>query len=266
VTAAAVVGVDAGTTPVAVSGSEARPSSSPDQIVVDDLRELLGVAPYDPDDMALTDRVGVASGLAYTPAGGEVLDIEVSVVSGRGRLQLTGTLGDVMKESAAAALSYARSRARALGIEPDFHRTRDVHVHIPSGAQPKDGPSAGIAIASAIASALSGVPVRGDVAMTGEVTLRGRVLPIGGLKEKAVAALRSGIREIVIPEGNARELEELPPEIRNEVRFVPVATMDAVLDAVLRRTSVRESAAPSAAHPVIASAATSPATHQPTAH
>ena len=149
-----------------------------------DLGELLGIAKFDPEALSLEAKVGVASGLAYTSMGGEVLEIEVSAIGGRGKLQLTGTLGDVMKESASAALSYARARAVALGIDRDFYKNRDLHVHIPAGGTPKDGPSAGIAIATAIVSALTGVPVRGDVAMTGEVTLRGRVLPIGGLKEK----------------------------------------------------------------------------------
>jgi ATP-dependent Lon protease len=134
-----------------------------------------------------------------------------------------------MKESATAAISYARARAKPLGLEPDFHRTRDLHIHIPSGATPKDGPSAGIAIASAVVSALTGIPLRGGVAMTGEITLRGRVLPIGGLKEKSVAALRTGIREVVIPRGNARELPELPEEVRSSVQFHVVSSMDEVL-------------------------------------
>jgi ATP-dependent Lon protease len=229
----------------AVSGEGAAGAAGddgPTAVRVEDLRTLLGAAPFDPDDTSLLDKVGVATGLAYTAVGGELLDVEVSAVPGRGRLQLTGTLGDVMKESASAALSYARSRARALGVDPEFHRTRDVHVHIPAGATPKDGPSAGIAIASAIASALTGTPVRGDIAMTGELTLRGRVLPIGGLKEKSVAALRGGIREIVIPQGNVRELDELPADVRENVRFVPVATMDDVLRAVLRRPAGTEAA------------------------
>jgi ATP-dependent Lon protease len=201
---------------------------------VDDLKELLGTAPFDPDDTSLDDKVGVASGLAYTSAGGEVLEIEVSVVKGRGKVQLTGTLGDVMKESASAALSYARARARPLGIESEFHRTKDIHIHMPAGATPKDGPSAGIAIATAVISALTGVPVRGDVAMTGEITLRGRVLPIGGLKEKSVAAHRNKVTDVIIPHGNARDVDELPEEVRATVHFHPVKTMDEVLAIALR--------------------------------
>ena len=204
-----------------------------DAVHTSDLKDLLGTAPYDPSDITLEDRVGVANGLAYTSAGGEVLEIEVSTIPGRGRLQLTGTLGDVMKESASAALSYARSRADALKLERDFHKSRDLHVHIPAGATPKDGPSAGIAIAAAIVSALTGVPLRGDVAMTGEITLRGRVLPIGGLKEKAVAAFRGGVRHVVIPAQNARDLPEVPAEVREGLTFHAVRTMDEVLAVAL---------------------------------
>jgi ATP-dependent Lon protease len=199
------------------------------KVKASDLRDLLGIAPYDPSQLSLDPKVGVATGLAYTSVGGEVLEIEVSAISGRGKLQLTGTLGDVMKESASAALSYARARASALGIDRDFHKNRDLHVHIPSGGTPKDGPSAGIAIATAIISALTSVPVRGDIAMTGEVTLRGRVLPIGGLKEKAVAAHRNLVRHVLIPHQNARDVEELPEEVRSSVTFHPVKTMDEVL-------------------------------------
>ncbi len=158
----------------------------------------------------------------------------MSVVRGRGKISLTGTLGDVMKESASAAMSYVRARASQLGIAEDFHRNRDIHIHIPDGATPKDGPSAGIAIATAIASALTGTPVRGDLAMTGEITLRGRVLPIGGLKEKAVAAHRNRVRDVIIPHGNEREIEELPREVRDEVRFHAVKSMDEVLRLALR--------------------------------
>jgi ATP-dependent Lon protease len=211
-------------------------TGSTDAVRVADLTDLLGTAPFDPSDTILEDRVGVANGLAYTSSGGEVLEIEVSAVPGRGRLQLTGTLGDVMKESANAALSFARARAEALRLERDFHKVRDLHIHIPAGATPKDGPSAGIAIAAGIVSALTGVPLRGDVALTGEITLRGRVLPIGGLKEKAVAALRAGVRHVVIPFQNSRDLPELPVEVREGLTFHPVRTMDEVLTVALAGT------------------------------
>jgi len=214
-------------------------SSGPKPVVrAADLKELLGTAPFDPSALTLDHKVGVVTGLAYTAVGGDVLEIEVSVVAGRGKLQLTGTLGDVMKESASAALSYARSRAKVLGIDKDFHRTRDLHIHIPSGATPKDGPSAGIAIATAIVSALTGIPVRGDVAMTGEITLRGRVLAIGGLKEKAVAAHRNAVRHVLIPYQNLRDVEELPAEVKAAITFHPVKTMDEVLALSLVRAGL----------------------------
>ncbi len=207
------------------------------RITVDvaDLTELLGVAPFEDETSKLEDRVGVATGLAYTTTGGDLLEIEIAVVRGRGRLQLTGTLGDVLKESAGAALTYARSRAQMLGIDPEYARGRDIHVHIPAGGTPKDGPSAGIAIATALVSALTGTPVRGDTAMTGEITLRGRVLPIGGLKEKLVAANRSGIKRVIIPRANARELAEISGDIRDALECYFVGTMDQVLDVALRR-------------------------------
>jgi ATP-dependent Lon protease len=212
-----------------------RPASLVQTVRVGELKDLLGVPQYDPSQLTLDPKVGVATGLAYTNTGGEVLEIEVSAIGGRGKLQLTGTLGDVMKESATAALSYARARAGMLGIDREFHRSRDLHVHIPAGATPKDGPSAGIAIATAIISALTGIPVRGDVAMTGEITLRGRVLPIGGLKEKAVAAHRNSIRHVLIPHQNIRDIEEMPQEVRDAVSFHPVKTMDDVLALALAR-------------------------------
>lgn len=210
----------------------------PDETTVtvsrDDLPGLLGTAQYESEESSLKDHVGVASGLAYTSTGGELLEIEVSVVPGRGRLQLTGTLGDVIKESASAALSYIRSNANRLGLSPEFHRTRDIHVHLPAGATPKDGPSAGIAMATALASALTGIPVRGDVAMTGEVTLRGRVLPIGGMREKGVAAHRHRLAHVIIPHANARDLADLPADVRDGVTWHMVSTMDEVLMLALR--------------------------------
>ncbi len=228
-------------TSITISGKNGQDSAvmekSADGVTVvtrEHLPAMLGPTVHDPEEMLLVDQVGVAAGLAYTSVGGELLEIEVSVVPGRGRLQLTGTLGDVIKESAAAALSYVRSRAAQLGLAPDFHRTRDIHVHLPSGATPKDGPSAGIALATALASALTGIPVRGDVAMTGEITLRGRVLPIGGIREKGVAAHRHHIAHVIVPFANKKDLAELPEEVRSAVSWHPVRTMDEVLALALR--------------------------------
>lgn len=199
-----------------------------------DLRDLLGPPPYQPSDRDQDkDRVGIANGLAWTASGGEVLDVEVAIVPGTGNLRLTGTLGDVMKESAHAAVTYARSRSKMLGLEPQFHEQIDVHIHIPEGATPKDGPSAGITIAVALISALTETSTRADIAMTGEITLRGRVLGVGGVKEKAVAALRSGMRRVVLPAANATDIELLPEEVRASVAFDLVRTMDEVLEAVL---------------------------------
>jgi len=211
-----------------------------DSIDVGDLKEFLGPPPYQPPDRDQEgERIGIANGLAWTAAGGEVMDVEVAIVPGAGNLRLTGTLGDVMKESAHAAVTYARSRAQLLGLEPLFHEKVDVHIHIPEGATPKDGPSAGITIAVALISALTDTPTAADVAMTGEITLRGRVLGVGGVKEKAVAALRSGMRRVVLPSANASDLELLPGEVRDEVQFHLVRTMDEVMDAVLVRNPMR---------------------------
>ena len=195
-----------------------------------DLKDLLGPPRYlgrSKDEEG--ERSGIANGLAWTEAGGEVLDVEVAVVPGSGQIQLTGTLGDVMKESAFAALTYARSRAGRLGLDPQFHKDVDIHIHIPEGATPKDGPSAGITIATALISALTGTPSRSDVAMTGEITLRGRILAVGGIKEKVVAALREGLHKVILPSANVPEVEILPEEIVKGLEFVAVRTMDEVL-------------------------------------
>jgi ATP-dependent Lon protease len=204
------------------------------------LKELLGPPTYQPPDRdQRVERVGIANGLAWTSAGGEGLDVEVAVLPGSGDLRLTGTLGDVMKESAQAAVTYARSRSALLGLAPQFHEKIDVHIHIPEGATPKDGPSAGITIAVALISALTDTPTRPDVALTGEITLRGRVLGVGGVKEKAVAALRSGIRRVVLPAANASDLELLPAEVLEGLHFVRVRTMDEVMEAALLRSPLR---------------------------
>ena len=193
------------------------------------LEELLGPRKFRPELRSHAPRVGVVNGLAWTSVGGELLEAEANVVPGSGKLELTGNLGDVMKESCRTALSYIRAHADPLGVEADFYKTKDIHVHFPEGAVPKDGPSAGVAVTTALVSALTGIPVRGDVAMTGEVTLQGRVLAIGGLREKTMAALREGIRTVLIPADNLPDLEEIDPAVRAALRFVPVRDADGVL-------------------------------------
>lgn len=200
-----------------------------------DLEEYLGVPRYHPERQALEERVGVVNGLAWTSVGGELLEVEVNVVPGSGKVELTGNLGDVMKESAHAALSFIRSRASQLNVPADFYKEKDIHVHFPEGAVPKDGPSAGIAITTAMVSALTGVPVRRGLAMTGEVTLRGRVLPIGGLKEKTMAAFRNGIKTVIIPAENAKDLEEIDQTVRKALQFILVERADQVLAQALNR-------------------------------
>ena len=209
-------------------------ASRPIRVLPKNIHRFLGIPLYRFGVMESEDRVGVATGLAWTEVGGEILSIEVSVMQGKGQLNLTGKLGDVMKESAQAGFSYVRSRAESLGVDPDFHEKYDVHIHVPEGAIPKDGPSAGIAMATALVSALTDKPVRRDVAMTGEITLRGRVLPIGGLKEKVLAAHRSGIRTVILPAENARDIDEIPDNIKQEMTFVTVDHMDEVLVVALR--------------------------------
>jgi len=181
------------------------------------------------------DQVGVVTGLAWTEVGGELLTIEGVMMPGKGRMTVTGNLRDVMKESISAAASYVRSRAVDFGIEPPFFDKRDIHVHVPEGATPKDGPSAGVAMATAIVSVLTGIPVRKDVAMTGEITLRGRVLPIGGLKEKLLAALRGGIKKVLIPEENAKDLVDIPENVKSGMEIVPVSRVGEVLEHALVR-------------------------------
>ena len=193
------------------------------------LADFLGPARYTRPALSGKEEVGLVNGLAWTEVGGEMLEVEVNVMEGSGKLELTGNLGDVMKESAHAAISCLRSRTHQLGLEPDFYKTKDIHIHFPEGAVPKDGPSAGIAITTAVLSALTGRKVRGDVAMTGEITLRGRVLAIGGLREKTMAAYRSGIKTVIIPKENEKDLEEIDPTVRAGLRFVPAETIDTVL-------------------------------------
>ena len=198
--------------------------------------DLLGVRKFLPDRLPCTDQIGLVTGLAWTSVGGETLEVEVNVMEGTGKLELTGNLGDVMKESAHAALSYIRANAQKLGVATDFYKTKDIHVHFPAGAVPKDGPSAGVTVTTAMVSALTNTPVRRDIAMTGEVSIRGRVLPIGGLKEKTMAALRHGISTVIIPEDNRRDLEEIDQTVRKQLNFITATMVDTVLDAALKRT------------------------------
>jgi ATP-dependent Lon protease len=193
------------------------------------------VPKYRYGELESEDQVGVVTGLAWTEVGGELLTIEGVMMPGKGKMTVTGNLKDVMKESISAAASYVRSRSVAFGIEPPLFDRRDIHVHVPEGATPKDGPSAGIAMATAIVSVFTVIPVRRDIAMTGEVTLRGRVLPIGGLKEKLLAALRGGIKKVLIPEENAKDLADIPPSVKNGLEIVPVSRMEQVLDHALVR-------------------------------
>jgi ATP-dependent Lon protease len=210
-----------------------RGGKTPVRVTVSSLHKYLGVPKYPHHMIDSEDRVGVATGLAFTAVGGEILSIEVTIVKGKGNITLTGKLGEVMRESAQTAISYIRSRTDQLNIDPDFHEKYDIHVHVPEGAIPKDGPSAGITIATAVVSALTGKPVRRDLAMTGEITLRGRVLPIGGVKEKLLAAHRSGITHVVLPKDNQMHLEDIPEDVLRKMEIEFVDHMDNVLEIAL---------------------------------
>jgi len=203
-------------------------------VTPDKLQEYLGVRKFLHEVAERKDEVGVATGLAWTPVGGDVIFVEAALVPGRGNLILTGKLDDVMQESAKAALTYARSKASALGVPEDFYEKKDVHIHVPAGAIPKDGPSAGITMAVALISALTGRPVNREIAMTGEITLRGKVLPVGGIKEKVLAAHRAGIRKVVLPKENEKDLEEVPAQIKQELNFIFAEDIDKALEVALK--------------------------------
>ena len=218
----------------------------------DKVVELLGPLKYRDFEAEKNNEVGVTVGLAWTEVGGQILQTEVTIMEGRGKLTLTGKLGDVMQESAQAAMSYIRSRAGVLGLPREFNKHLDIHVHVPEGAIPKDGPSAGITLATSITSALLNIPVRCDVAMTGEITLRGRVLPIGGLKEKLLAAHRQGIKEAILPKDNEKDLPEIPENIRKDMKLHFVSSMDEVLKLALEREVTMQPLAPTSAADIVA--------------
>jgi ATP-dependent Lon protease len=199
------------------------------------LEKFLGVKRFRYGRAEEQDRIGLVTGLAWTEVGGDLLTIEAAIVPGKGKLTYTGQLGDVMQESIQAATMVVRSRAQTLGIDEDFYQTKDIHIHVPEGATPKDGPSAGVSMCTALVSVLTGIPVRSDVAMTGEITLRGEVLPIGGLKEKLLAALRGGIAMVLIPQENERDLTEIPANIQKNLEIKPVRWIDEVLQVALQR-------------------------------
>jgi ATP-dependent Lon protease len=236
------------------------------RITIENLSDYLGVPKFRYGEAELEDQIGVVTGLAWTDVGGEILTIEAAMMPGKGRMTVTGNLRDVMKESISAAASYVRSRAIAFGIEPPSFDKRDIHVHVPEGATPKDGPSAGVAMVTAIVSVMTGIPVRRDVAMTGEITLRGRVLPIGGLKEKLLAALRGGLKTVFIPEENAKDLVDIPDSVKSALEIVPVSRMDEVLAGALVRKPEPIEWDERTAKPVVADAGVEEETPGLTAH
>ena len=212
-----------------IAGEEAKSVS----VTSSNLEELLGPKRFRRENDGRKDEVGVVTGLAWTSVGGETMPVEVAVMDGVGKVELTGSLGNVMKESARAAVSYIRAHADVLGVERDFYKTKDIHIHVPEGAVPKDGPSAGVTLVTALVSALTSIPVRQSVAMTGEITLRGRVLPIGGLKEKLMAAYRAGVRTVLIPRENLKDLEDVSPTVRERIDIRPVDDVAEVIRAAL---------------------------------
>jgi ATP-dependent Lon protease len=225
--------------------------AGPIRVAADRVVEYLGRRRLFDEVAERTEIPGVATGLAWTPTGGDVLFVEATMIpAGEERLILTGMLGDVMRESAQAALSYVRANAERLGIDPVVFNGKTIHLHVPAGAVPKDGPSAGVTMVTALASAASGRPVRSDLAMTGEITLRGRVLPVGGIKEKVLAAHRAGIRTVILPRRNEADLEDVPAELRQEMQFVPVEAADDVLTRALEATEAHNAAGAAQGSPI----------------
>jgi ATP-dependent Lon protease len=232
------------------------------EVTADNLHEFLGVRKFDFGRAELKNQVGQVVGLAWTEVGGDLLTIEAAVMTGKGNITRTGQLGDVMKESVEAARTVVRSRARLLGIQDELFEKRDIHIHVPDGATPKDGPSAGIAMTTAFVSALTGIPVRADVAMTGEITLRGEVTAIGGLKEKMLAAHRGGIKTVLIPEDNVKDLQDIPETVKSQIEIIPVKWIDKVLEIALQSQPLplpEEEAVTPAASVVVSEAVTSQA-------